>query len=227
MGMREIEITSEGIFDKETGKRIDMKDPEFQKMIGKKPSKEEQPHEAPPQKQEEQTAEALPQKKKPSKKEAPMSNAPSITAYNGPKSVSYTKYEVTPQTCFTIHFCIGFEHDRPHVYVENAKMAHPEYELHWVTFRMWTYREELDWKQRCTEYDNMTGISRLNTIKFNELKIRNLLKDWSFGENEPKFKLFHVNGILSDESYNLFNGMYPTIVDNIIFLMNQVLEDNQ
>ena len=29
-----------------------------------------------------------------------------------------------------------------------------------------------------------------------------------------------------DESYDIFKGFYPTIINNIIFLMNQVLENN-
>lgn len=227
--MRPIEITSEGIFDKETGQKIDMNDPEFLKMIGKKPkSPEKEPVQESPEKKELEHKEPVKSKRKPIEKpsvEPP--KTPSISQYNGPKPVSYTKYEVTPESVFTVRFCLGFDEGRPHAYVEEAKNSHPEYELHWVTFRMWTYREELDWRQRCTDYDNMTGISRLNTVKYNELKIRNLLKDWSFSEYDVKFKLLHVGGVLSDESYNLFNGMYPSIVDNIVFLMNQVLEDNQ
>lgn len=141
-------------------------------------------------------------------------------------AVSYTKYEVTPQSSFTIRFCIGFNDDRVNVYTEDAYQTMPELERHWVKFRMWTYEEELKWKNQCMEYDFQSRSFKLNPSKLDELKIRNLIKDWSFAEHEAKFKLLHVNKVLSDESYDIFKGFFPTIINNIIFLMNQVLENN-
>lgn len=142
------------------------------------------------------------------------------------KSVSYSKYEVRPDSEFTIRFCLGFKDERVVVYTEDAYLKLPDVERHWVTFRMWTYTNELAWKNQCMEYDHQTRNFKLNSSKLDELKVRHLIKDWSFSEVDPKFKLLHVNKILSDESYDMFKGFFPTIINNVIFLMNQVLEQN-
>lgn len=214
--MRPVTFGPDGPVDAETGEKIDLNNSELSKYV-KKPSKKSRPPEEQPKPDEQPNEGAKP---------VEPSGQPSVSAYNGPKPVSYTKYEVTPESTFTIRFCLSFADDRAHVYVESEKSRHPEFELHWVTFRMWTYREQLEWRQRCTQYDNMTGMTKFNSDQFNELKIRNLIKSWSFEEYDVKFKLLHVQGILSDESWNLINGMYPVIVDNIIFMMNRVLEEN-
>ena len=138
---------------------------------------------------------------------------------------SYTKYEVTPESEFEVRFCLYFEEGRVRVFTEEAKVKYPECELHWVKFRMWTYREELDWRKQSQEYDGRAY--RLNTDKFDELKLRHLIKSWSLEQYDPKFKLLHVGGVLSDESLDLVKGLYPSIVENILYLMNQVLEGNR
>lgn len=142
------------------------------------------------------------------------------------KVVSYSKYEVRPDSEFKIEFCIGEKDGRIVVYTKEAAIQFPELESHWVVFRMWKYEEELDWKNRCQEYDAQSRSFKTNTNKLDELKIRYLIKSWSFENYDPKFKLLHANRYLSDESYDIFKGFYPTIINNIIFLMNQVLEHN-
>lgn len=143
-----------------------------------------------------------------------------------PATISYTKYEVRPDSVFTIRFCLGFRDERVQVYTEDARFKLPGLESHWVTFRMWTFREELDWRNRTTVFDQPTRSWRADPGKFNDLKIRNLLRDWSLAEIDPKFRLLHVNGALCDESYNAVMGLFPNILDNIIYLMNRILEDN-
>lgn len=142
------------------------------------------------------------------------------------KVVSYSKYEVRPDSEFKIEFCIGEKDGRIVVYTKEAAIQFPELESHWVVFRMWKYEEELDWKNRCQEYDAQSRSFKTNINKLDELKIRYLIKSWSFENYDPKFKLLHANRYLSDESYDIFKGFYPTIINNIIFLMNQVLEHN-
>ena len=51
--------------------------------------------------------------------------------------------------------------------------------------------------------------------------------DWSFAEHDDRLKLLHCDGRLSDESYAIFMGMYPSIASTIVDLMNLVLESNQ
>lgn len=142
------------------------------------------------------------------------------------KVVSYSKYEVRPDSEFKIEFCIGEKDGRIVVYTKEAAIQFPELESHWVVFRMWKYEEELDWKNRCQEYDAQSRSFKTNINKLDELKIRYLIKSWSFENYDPKFKLLHANRYLADESYDIFKGFYPTIINNIIFLMNQVLEHN-
>ena len=213
--MKKVIFGPNGPKDAETGEIIDLNNSELQKYV-RKPAKTGPP----PEKQTESKETQEPAKPvKPPKQ-------PSVSVPPGPKPVSYTKYEVTPESTFTVRFCLSFDDGRAHVYTGDQKIGHPEFELHWVTFRMWTYREQLEWRQRCTQYDNMTGMTRFNSDQFNEIKVRNLIKAWSFEEYDVKFKLLHVHGYLSDESWNLINGMYPVIVDNILFMMNRVLEEN-
>ena len=99
-------------------------------------------------------------------------------------------------------------------------------ESHWVTFRMWTYAEELAWRRECLEYDQSARIYQTNTALLDELKLRRLMKSWSFGEYDASLKLLHTGGVLSDESYDIIRGFYPAIIDHIVYRMNEVLESN-
>lgn len=143
-----------------------------------------------------------------------------------PAPPSYTKYEVRPDTLFTVRFCLGFRDGRALCYTEDAKYKRPELESHWATFRLWTFREEQDWRNQTTVYDPPSRSWRPDPGRLNEIKLRHLLRDWSFAESDPKFRLLHVNGVLSDESYAAAMGLFPAILDNLLFLMNRVLEDN-
>ena len=150
---------------------------------------------------------------------------PTLTGIQKP--VSYSKYEVRPDSEFEIRFCLYFDEGRVRVFTEDAKYKFPECESHWVKFRMWTYKEQLEWKRQCSDLDMQTKSMRLNTDKYDEIKLRHLIKSWSLEQFDPKFKLLHVGGVLSDESYELLVGLFPSIVENIVFMMNQVLEGNR
>lgn len=139
-----------------------------------------------------------------------------------------TKYEVNPQSYFVIKFGLVQKEDGRFVPIrEDAIAGIPEAEAHWVKFRMWTYTEELNWKDKCTEYDAKARAQVINTAKLNEMKIKQLMLDWSFGEYNDSLRLLHCDGKLSDESYNVFKGMYPSIANTIVDMMNLVLESNQ
>lgn len=140
--------------------------------------------------------------------------------------VAYSKYEVTPESEFTVRFCLAFREDRAIVLKEDARYKVEGAEAHWATFRMWTYREEVDWKNQVMEYDPKSRTFRQNTVRLDELKIRHLLRRWSFEKYDTRFKLLHVGGVLSDESYDIFKGFFPSIIDSIIYMMNNVLESN-
>ena len=137
-----------------------------------------------------------------------------------------TRYEVGKDSTFVLHFGIVAKEDRLVVIkVDDAVMTKGA-EPHWVKFRMWQYPEELKWKNEATDFDASKRVHTLNNDRLNELKLRNLLLDWSFGVQEPDLRLMHVNGLLSDESLKVFFALYPTVIRHIIDRMNEVLEYN-
>lgn len=141
-------------------------------------------------------------------------------------NVKRTKYEVTPETYFTVRFGLVERKDGGYHTVSGNELAdYPEAEPHWVKFRMWTYDEELRWKSEFMEFNSQSKMQYINVEKLNERKIKRLLLDWSFGELEDRLKLLHCDGRLSDESYSMFRGLYPVIANRIVDMMNSVLEN--
>lgn len=139
-----------------------------------------------------------------------------------------SKYEVTPQSYFMIQFGLfQMEDGRFMPIKKDLVKEYKQSEYHWVKFRMWTYDEQLLWKAQCTEYNANIKSQFVNNDKLNERKIKSLMLDWSFGEYSDRLKLLHCDGKLSDQSYNLFKGLYPSIANTIVDLMNLVLESNQ
>lgn len=149
---------------------------------------------------------------------------------SGPSTfrVKKSKYEVTKDSYFVIRFGLLQMEDGRFVPVnEGALEKYSNAEPHWVKFRMWNFDEELKWKSEFLEYSNQMKVQQVNQDKLNERKIRRLMMDWSFGEYDDNLKLLHCDGVLSDESYSLFMGLYPSIASTIIELMNMVLESYQ
>ena len=91
---------------------------------------------------------------------------------------------------------------------------------------MWNYGEELAWKDKCMKFNPDSRSFTIDSNILNELKIKNLILDWSFGEYSDSLKLLHTDGKLSDESYEIFKGFFPNIINSILILMNEVLEGN-
>ncbi len=137
------------------------------------------------------------------------------------RKLEKTKYDVTPDTHFVIRFGL-IERDGIIRVVEDDDLA--DIERHWVRFRLWNFREENTWRVSCQEYSFESRSFIMNNNRFNELKIKNLMLDWSFAEFDDKYRLFHVGGILCDECYDLFCGLQTGIVFHIIRAMNFYLE---
>jgi len=95
---------------------------------------------------------------------------------------------------------------------------------HWVEFRMWDYNAMVNLRKMATTYHKESGTFYVDTDKFNDLKIKFLLKDWSFSQIDPQMKLTHNKGALVDESFQLFRNLYPWVVSEIIARMNAILE---
>ena len=140
---------------------------------------------------------------------------------------SKSRYEIDKDTKFTIRFGIYFESNGGVVIIPQDRIETLEesvkdivIEKHWVTFRLWNYMESIDWRQESIEYNNSSRVFNVNQNKFNELKVRRLLLEWSFDEH----KLFHINNQLTDESMSvIFYKLNPHIVKKIIDLMNEEL----
>ena len=136
-----------------------------------------------------------------------------------------SEYEIKDSDTFKVKFGlaqVGEDDEKRWIVTEDR--VDPEIKRHWVRFRMWKFGEELHMKQIATVYDPVKKIHYLDQDSLNALKIRHLLSDWSFSEKNDSMKLFHVNGVLADESYAMFMGLYPSICRHIIYEMNSVIE---
>lgn len=140
-----------------------------------------------------------------------------------------SKYEVDIDTTFLIEFGVLF--DNEHIIIvhkdkfeEIDKIGENLYEKHWVKFRLWNFLESMTWKQECMDFIQMHKIFNLNINKFNELKVRRLLLDWSFKDYGDNHRLFHYNNQLTDESMELFFKKFnPNIIQFIVNSMNNYL----
>lgn len=143
----------------------------------------------------------------------------------------YTKYEVTPETFFYVKFGLkwlteedGEENDR--LIITDYDKLNEDIESHWLKFRMWTYEESNNWKNKCTELDAFKNYI-FNKNKLFKIKIKNLLLDWSFKDGDPNMRLMHVNGMLADESLNLFMNLHPNILFYVEDKLRDILELNR
>lgn len=149
---------------------------------------------------------------------------------NGKSSFKYrqSKYQVNKDSYFIIKFGLLRQSDGRFVPIDYASSDnYKDAEKHWVKFRMWNYMEQIQWKQSVMEYNSVAKMQVLNHDKLNEIKIKKLILDWSFGQYDDSLKLLHCDNLLSDESYDVFMWMHPSIARTIVNLMNSVLENNQ
>ena len=153
---------------------------------------------------------------------------------NNPKLVYdkriFTKYQVTPQTCFYIKFGLMWLNQQNNQQMDRLLItqydkSNSQIQCHWLKFRMWTYQESNNWKTSCMQLDQYKNYV-YNKNKLFRVKIKNLLLDWSFKENDPTMRLMHVNGILSDQSIKLFMNLHPNILFHIQDKLKDILQYN-
>lgn len=146
-----------------------------------------------------------------------------------------SKIEVMSESCFRIKFYLlqvgdGDKFRRYRVVRTDDAQNFEEGvlgDLHWVEFKMWTYKQEMDLKRKCMQFDEQTRMNFINNDLLNRLKIQLLLSSWSLDEKFGiRLKLFHQNGVLVDESYEMFVQLFPNIIRFILSEMNDVLEYN-
>lgn len=99
-------------------------------------------------------------------------------------------------------------------------------EQHWVRFRMWTFDEEIDLRKRATVYDKVNRLHLVDQDKMNRLKVQKLLLGWSFSAQNPRLKLHHVQGVLTDEGWKNFKRLHVNILRHVLETMNSILEAN-
>lgn len=130
------------------------------------------------------------------------------------------KFEITSDSVFTVDVNLA-EHRGRWVVVDKTGVGIESYQ---VVFRIWTFEEMLSLRKRATSYDPQKRANIVDVDLLNRLKIQRLLKSWTFDRDNPRLKLLHVNGILSDESWKAFTRLAPNIAEYIINQMNLVLD---
>ena len=94
-----------------------------------------------------------------------------------------------------------------------------------VVFRMWTFDEMVELRKLATSFDQVRRIHLVDYDALNRLKVQRLTVSWTLGRENPRLKLHHVNGVLTDESWAAFSKrLLPNITQHIIDEMNQVYE---
>jgi hypothetical protein len=133
-------------------------------------------------------------------------------------------YEVATDATFTIKFSTK-QHEGRWIICEPDELD-SSVENHWVEFKVWNFADEIAIRKESTGYDAYKRMHIVDHDRMNRIKVQKLIKAWSFEEKDDRLKLIHVNGVLCDESYNVFMRLHPNIVRTIIEKMNEVLEYN-
>ena len=93
-------------------------------------------------------------------------------------------------------------------------------------FRMWAYDEMVNLKKMATNYDPLKRIHMVDHDVLNRLKIQRLMVSWTFDKDNPRLRIQHVNGVMTDEGWKAFISLQPNISAYIIEEMNKVYEFN-
>lgn len=132
------------------------------------------------------------------------------------------KYEVSDDSKFTVKL-----HMRQ-VTPGRWKMVSVEEEggsVEEVVFRMWTFDEMVEMRKMATSFDQIRRTYLVDYDALNRLKVQRLMMSWTLDRDNPRLKLHHVNGVLTDESWAVFSKrLLPAIAQHIIDEMNQVYE---
>lgn len=153
---------------------------------------------------------------------------PVVQPKPGPESVSKRtdeklmapgKYEVSPEDVFTIDLYLKQEGRRWILSGQDKNSCHET-----VTFRMWTYDEMVEMRKLATNFDPMKRIHLVDQDALNRMKVQRLVTGWTLDKDNPRLRIQHANGVLTDESWTAFSRLHPSISTFIIDSMNFVLE---
>lgn len=132
------------------------------------------------------------------------------------------RYEVTNDHVFKIEVNLFLRDGRWIVAEGTGKNV----EAHEVVFRIWNYEEMIDLKKMATSYDPTKRLHMVDNDLLNRLKVQRLMVSWTFDRDNPRLKMAHVNGVLTDESWGAFIKLQHNIVTYILDEMNRVYEYN-
>jgi hypothetical protein len=132
------------------------------------------------------------------------------------------KYEVTPEDTFTVEIFMRKQDKRWVLCAMTDKGATKEE----VIFRMWTYNEMVESRKMATSYDPLKRIHMVDHDALNRMKIQRFLVSWTFDRENPRLRIQHVNGVMTDESWTAFTRLHPNICTFIIEKMNSVYDYN-
>jgi len=132
------------------------------------------------------------------------------------------KYEITPETTFTVTIHAR-EKDGRWVLANGPGKG---IETNTVVFRLWSYDEMIELRKMATNFDKEKRIHMIDPDTLNRLKIQRLMLSWTFDKDNPRLRLWHVNGVLTDEAWRAFAVLQPNLSSFIIDEMNRVYEFN-
>jgi hypothetical protein len=132
------------------------------------------------------------------------------------------KYEVTPEDTFTIDIFLKRVEKRWVLCNPSDKGAMKEE----VVFRMWNYDEMIESKKMATNYDPLKRIHMVDHDVLNRLKIQRFMVAWTFDKENPRLRIQHVNGVMTDETWKAFTKLHPNIITHLIERMNAIYEFN-
>lgn len=131
-------------------------------------------------------------------------------------------YEATEDDTFSVRVPVKQVESRWVIVSEDE----PGAVVHEVTFRMWTFDEEVEMRRACLHYDKQRRAHVMNNDLLDRMKVQRLLKKWTFQDDNPRLKIHHVNGAMTDEGWQAFTRLHRNINRHIIDQMNKVLEFN-
>jgi len=124
----------------------------------------------------------------------------------------------------------GKSEDEINKFFEEAEKAFQErikqsaVKLEWMLWRYWDYRTRMKLEKLATVQNPVTRTSEMDPNLLNELKIKYLLLDWSFtDENGNKTLLKREGDQLTRESFELVMKMEPNLLLSFLAELNSRL----
>ena len=132
------------------------------------------------------------------------------------------KYEVSKDTVFKVLLHLKERDGRWIIMTGTGKGV----EEHEVVFRMWTYDEMVEMRKLATSYDATKRMHMIDNDALNRFKVQRLMVSWTLDRDNPRLRLQHVSGVLTDESWAAFTSLQPNISTYVVDEMNKVYELN-